>query len=168
MSSAAAKQRGRTSKPDRSAEITAAEFGDRMRAARRRRELTLREVSEATGISITYLSDLERGVLANPTLDKLVGIARSLGVSVDELLGEPGREEGTGEAVPRSLTEFAALPQFNDAVAAQSKRWRTPPDALRREWLDCLAGLEINGSRPKDSFDYLFIFEAIRRALEAG
>src|SRR3546814_17027158 len=41
------------------------------------RGLTLREVSERSGVSIPYLSDLERGVLVNPTLDTLKKIARS-------------------------------------------------------------------------------------------
>ena len=151
---------------DDASELAGDRFGDRLRAARRRQDLTLREVSERTGTSITYLSDLERGVLANPTLDKLVLIARGLGVSINELLGEPVPNGENTERTPASLMEFSKMPQFREAVATEAKRWRTSPDALCREWLKTLERVSVDGRRPKEPLDYMFIFEAIRRAVE--
>lgn len=44
---------------------------DNLRATRQRLNLTLRDVEEATGISNAYLSQLERGVIDNPSMKKI-------------------------------------------------------------------------------------------------
>lgn len=163
MTPATPKSRGAAPK---SADAAATEFGERMRSARRTRGLTLREVSEGTGISITYLSDLERGALANPTLDKLVLIAKTLGVTIADLLGADEGAQPGGDEVPAALQELSATPQFQEAVASEAKRWRTTPAVVEREWISALQRIDVLGHRPRDFFDYLFVFEAIRRALE--
>lgn len=150
-----------------SAEPTSAnEFGSRLRTARKSRDMTLRDVSEATNISITYLSDLERGALANPTLDKLVVIARTLGVPVADLVGaEEKFNEGDG-VIPTPLQELRKMPQFINAVAEEAKRWRASPELVESEWIRQLCAVSVMGHRPSDAYDYLFIFEAVRRAIE--
>jgi XRE family transcriptional regulator, regulator of sulfur utilization len=50
------------------------ELNDRIKQARREKNLTLKQVSQGSGISIPYLSDLERG-RATPSLETLVTIA---------------------------------------------------------------------------------------------
>lgn len=143
------------------------EFGQRLRAARSARGMTLREVANEAGVSIAYLSDLERAVLANPTLDKLRAIADALRVSIDELLGDNGpRETGEGR-IPAELREFVALDAFRIEVEAAARRWRCDPNELRAEWIELLANLRIAGRRPASAGDYQFIFESIRRAVEA-
>lgn len=42
--------------------------GDQVRRLRKSRRLTLQDVSQGTGVSVSFLSDIERGK-ANPTLD---------------------------------------------------------------------------------------------------
>lgn len=128
--------------------------------------MTLRDVFERTGVSITYLSDLERGVLSNPTLDKVRQIALALNITVEELLGPSGPSELTRETLPGALTTLSASPQFQESIEADAKSWRTTPDALERAWLECLKGISIDGRRPRSAMDYLFIFEAIRRAID--
>jgi transcriptional regulator with XRE-family HTH domain len=147
-------------------EATATEFGERMRAARRTQGLTLREVSEATGISITYLSDLERGTLTNPTLDKLVLITRVLHVPIAQLVGAEEGPQPVGSEIPDALSELTSMPQFKDAIATQAKRWRTTPAIVEQEWIRVLQRVSVLGHRPRESFDYLFVFEAARRAIE--
>lgn len=61
-------------------------IGDRLRQARRRRDMSLTEVSELTGISPSTLSRLESGQ-RRPHLDLLLPIARAIGASLDDLVG---------------------------------------------------------------------------------
>jgi transcriptional regulator with XRE-family HTH domain len=58
-----------------------------IRAYRLRRNLTLAQLSELSGVSIGHLSRLENGS-RTPTVRLLLQLARALGVSVGELVGE--------------------------------------------------------------------------------
>lgn len=62
--------------------------GPRLRAVRRRRAVTLAELANATGISVSTLSRLEKGE-RKPTLQLLLPVARAHGVPLDELVGAP-------------------------------------------------------------------------------
>ncbi|MFC4454133.1 XRE family transcriptional regulator [Deinococcus sonorensis] len=66
----------------------ALQLGSRIRARRRQLSLTLRDVSETCGLSVPYLSQLERNQ-ANPTVTSLAGIARALGVSLNYFISDP-------------------------------------------------------------------------------
>ncbi len=127
--------------------------------------MTLRDVSEASGISIAYLSDLERGKLVNPTLDTLTALAGALGVSINELLGiEP--EQTVAPRLSAALEEFRSSPAFQEVVASEAARWKVPAEEVERGWLDSLAAIRIGRRAPRSASDYLFIFEAARRVLE--
>ena len=56
-------------------------LGERIRARRRHLGLTLKAVSGASGLSIAYLSQVERQQ-ANPTVTALSSVARALGVKL--------------------------------------------------------------------------------------
>ena len=60
----------------------------RLRALRARRGLTLAELSEHTGISVSTLSRLESGG-RKPTLDLLIRLASVYQASLDDLVGAP-------------------------------------------------------------------------------
>lgn len=62
--------------------------GARLRALRRQRDLTLTEVSAATGVSVSTLSRLESGT-RRPTLELLLPLAKAYGVTLDELVDAP-------------------------------------------------------------------------------
>jgi transcriptional regulator with XRE-family HTH domain len=151
------------SRPKESA-FAAGDFGDRLRRARTERDLTLRDVSETSGISIAYLSDLERGVLVNPTLDKLRQLALALEVSLNDLLGVD--DEPSERRLPKALEEFRAMTSFHATVAEEARKASRDADQLEGEWLETLSRVNVGGRRPKNAADYLFIFEAIRRAVD--
>lgn len=145
----------------------AASFGQRLREVRSAKGRTLRDVALNAKVSIAYLSDLERGKLSNPTLDKLRQIADELGVSVDDLLGTRD-EVAMGPRGPGRSSALQALARsapFREAVQEQAVRLGRPARELTDEWLDALAGIQVAGQRPRDASDYLFIFEASRRAV---
>lgn len=62
--------------------------GPRLRALRRRRRITLAELSATTGISESTLSRLESGK-RRANLDLLLPLARAYGVPLDDLVGAP-------------------------------------------------------------------------------
>ena len=62
--------------------------GPRLRQLRQRRDITLSDLAEQTGISTSTLSRLEAG-LRRPTLEQLLPLARAHGVTLDELVDAP-------------------------------------------------------------------------------
>lgn len=60
-------------------------MGERLRAARAARRLSLRELAGRLGVSASLISQIETG-RANPSVSTLYAIAAELGVSLDELL----------------------------------------------------------------------------------
>jgi transcriptional regulator with XRE-family HTH domain len=70
-------------------------LGDKLRAARRRRGLSLREASGLAGLSVSHLSAIERGT-RNISLAGLQRLAVALGISVSDLFGS---STGSGRLV---------------------------------------------------------------------
>ncbi len=60
-------------------------FGEQIRARRKELGLGVRDLARATGLSATFISNLERG-LANPTLDTLRKVANALQTPLFRLL----------------------------------------------------------------------------------
>jgi transcriptional regulator with XRE-family HTH domain len=127
--------------------------------------MTLRDVANEAEVSIAYLSDLERAVLTNPTLGTLRRIAQALEISIDDLLGGGDAATPRASQLPPALAAFSEDDAFKTEIEAQARRSRRDPDELRQEWLQVLEAIEIGGRRPSAPYDYLFIFESIRRAV---
>jgi len=93
--------------PSRSGQPGYSEMGDHLRAARRRRHLTLRDLAGRLGLSPSLISQVETG-RARPSVSTLYAIANELDVSLDELLfNDVGRGGRSAEA---ALTVVAAEP----------------------------------------------------------
>lgn len=60
-------------------------YNNRMREIRKETGMTLEKLSMKTGISIGYLSHLERGTRENPTICVMEKIAYALGKSMAEV-----------------------------------------------------------------------------------
>jgi transcriptional regulator with XRE-family HTH domain len=65
-----------------------ATVGPRLRELRTRRDRTLTELADTTGISVSTLSRLESGT-RKPTLELLLPLAQAYGVTLDELVDAP-------------------------------------------------------------------------------
>ena len=78
------------------------ELGEFIREQRRLGRLSLRKLSELSGISNPYLSQIERG-LRRPSAEILQQIARALSLSVETLYVRAGILEAVG--AERSLTD---------------------------------------------------------------
>jgi transcriptional regulator with XRE-family HTH domain len=73
---------------DEAVDRTLDAVGPRLKQLRQRRDITLADLAEETGISTSTLSRLEAG-LRRPTLEQLLPLARAYGVTLDELVDAP-------------------------------------------------------------------------------
>ncbi|MGZ4682167.1 MAG: helix-turn-helix domain-containing protein [Acidimicrobiales bacterium] len=86
-----------TTPADRPAGASGLDLGEFIREQRRAGQLSLRKLSELSGISNPYLSQIERG-LRHPSAEILQQIARSLSISSETLY------ERAGILEPRATT----------------------------------------------------------------
>jgi DNA-binding XRE family transcriptional regulator len=123
--------------------------GPRLRTLRQRRGTTLADLSAETGISVSTLSRLESGA-RRPTLELLLPLARSYGVTLDELVDAPPTGdprvhlrpvEGDGMTM-LPLTRHGGGIQAYKLVIPAGKRRRTPELKVHEgyEWVYVLAG----------------------------
>ena len=64
-------------------------FGIRLRELREAKGLTLQQVADTVGCSKAYVWELEMREGQRPTAERLNAIGKLLGVTVEDLLGEP-------------------------------------------------------------------------------
>jgi len=93
--------------------------GPRLRELRQRREITLAQLSESTGISVSTLSRLESGQ-RKPTLELLLPLARAHGVPLDELVGAPPPDDPRVQLPPihRNGSTFIPLTRYLGGLQA--------------------------------------------------
>lgn len=82
-------------------------FGEKLKSIRKNKlKLTLSEVSEKTNLSVSFLSDVERGK-TNPSLTTLETLARFYKVNISELIDEEfNRPLDNIELLPSGLLEL--------------------------------------------------------------
>ncbi len=127
-------------------------LGERLREVRRARKRTLLQVAEATQLSVSYLSDLERG-RTNPSIATLERLAGCYEVPLGDLLSSvdaPGTSSLDGLAP--GLLELVRSGRINEADARDLNR------------------IELRGKRPQTEEDwyqlYLYLTSLMRRHLE--
>lgn len=125
---------------------------ERLRELRKERGLKLKQVTFSAGITVAYLSDLERG-RTNPSLDILGVLAKTYRISVRDLLEcvEFGGV-GSGVGLPNGLAELQADPVLGAEL--------TP------EWIRTLSRIEVRGKRPQEKQEWFEIFLYLKRILE--
>ena len=132
-----------------------------IRSHRLRRNLTLAQLSKLSGISVAHLSRLENG-RRTPTVRLLLQLARALGVSLGELVGESPAEStvylsrsgdrhtiAAGDTSLRSLSDPALRWLQVVELSLRPGRVGQPAAHAGEEWLYVLAGaieVDVNGS----------------------
>src|SRR5436309_7062068 len=90
-------------------------LGSYIREQRRKSRLTLRKLSGAAGVSIPYLSQVERG-LRKPSADILQAIARGLSISAETLYVQAGMLEH------RSTTDVISAVMADASITERQKQ----------------------------------------------
>ncbi|MCX5193407.1 XRE family transcriptional regulator [Streptomyces sp. NBC_00249] len=100
--------------------------GPRLRALRQQRGVTLAQLSETTGISLSTLSRLESGQ-RRPTLELLLPLAKAHRVPLDELVGAP--ETGDPRIRPRPFVRHGNtyIPLTRNLGGVQAYKLILPP-----------------------------------------
>lgn len=62
-------------------------YGEKIRAARRHRGLSLRGLAEAAGVNPSFVSRLENGEIHDMSLTRAVAFCDILGLSLEQLVG---------------------------------------------------------------------------------
>jgi transcriptional regulator with XRE-family HTH domain len=93
--------------------------GPRLRALRQQRDVTLSDLSTATGISVSTLSRLESGA-RRPTLELLLPLARAHGVTLDELVDAPPTGDPRVHLRPVTRHGMTVLPLTRRADGIQA------------------------------------------------
>ena len=73
---------------DQISELVVPTLTDRLRNRRKELKLTLKDVAERSGLSFSFISQIERG-LTMPSLTSLVALARALDTSINQFLEQP-------------------------------------------------------------------------------
>src|SRR4051794_21050401 len=103
-------------------------LGPNLRELRAKRGLSLRELERRSGINNAYLSQLERGDVAQPTPSMLARLAEAYDVPVATLMGWAGYAVS-----PKALTrpQAKALNYFADASDEEVEALRAILEVLR-------------------------------------
>ena len=84
-------------------------IGEALRAIRQRQSRTLREVSSAAGVSLGYLSEVERGQ-KEASSELLASICRALGVRLSDVLRDVSESLSAVEPEPVPVARKARVP----------------------------------------------------------
>lgn len=104
--------------------------GPRLRHLRTDRQLTLGEVANQTGVSVSTLSRLESGA-RRPTLELLLPLAGAYGVSLDELVDAPPTGDPRVNLRPVRHGDRTIIPLSRRAVGIQAFKTVIPAGAHR-------------------------------------
>jgi transcriptional regulator with XRE-family HTH domain len=98
------------------------DVGNRIKSIRKRKGLTLQDLSEKSGMSATAISAIERNV-SSPTVNTLASIGKALGESLSSLLGEADIAyvvtRADGRERPATLARGADLQSLAAGVPGQ-------------------------------------------------
>lgn len=102
-------------------------FGDRLRALRKKKGLSLDRLAEATGTSKSYLWELENREVPRPSAEKLAALARALASTVGALMDDktdPGAADIQDQVFFRKFQELDSddRDRLRQIVDAWSKR----------------------------------------------
>jgi transcriptional regulator with XRE-family HTH domain len=114
----------------RAAEPDYPEVGERLRARRRERHLSLRDLASRLGVSPSLISQIERG-RARPSVSTLYAIVAELDVSLDELLFNDERPPASVVTTPDDAAHSPATPSAEAGVTAVSPASRTRSEPVQ-------------------------------------
>ena len=131
-------------------------LGSRIRKLRKTRGLKLAQLADESGISTSYLSQLERGEKEGVSADILFRIAHTLGTTMGALLRESKttQEHTRTEEVPGPLMElYRKRGQRLQMIEAD---------------LSMLSGIRYRGHQPRTMEDWEFLYLSIKRTIPGG
>lgn len=133
------------------------QLGRCLREFRTRKSLSLQQVSDLTGLSVSMISKIERG-LCSPSVKSLYALSHGLDIPLGSLFHEPGGTQGEATADPESEAEATlvvrsgARPSLDFGEKRLIKELLTPQPIGKLELL--MIVLEPGGSTGDDVFSH--------------
>lgn len=112
-------------------------IGKKVRELRKSNNLTMRELAEKSGTASSYISDLENGKIKKPSADKLLKIAKALGVAMGDLMGE----ETYNKKVNREIINNTPKDLLCKHYGLNEEQLESLPKEGKEEFFDVLASL---------------------------
>jgi len=131
--------------------LPSVEIGRRLRAIRQRKGISLREIAEECGLSISFISLFERG-LTNMAVDKLRGLASAYGTTVGELLAPEGE-------TPRRRVEPTERPYLETGGVRIENLSLGPLRLMEPQLLTVESGAGSEEAYAHDGEEFLFVME---------
>ncbi|MFY1634867.1 cupin domain-containing protein [Solwaraspora sp. WMMB335] len=128
--------------------------GERIRALRRARALTLAQVAAQTGITLSTLSRVESGV-RRPSLDIMLHLAAFYRVTLNELVGAPVTGDPRIHPTPRTRSGMIWIPLSRHAGGIQAFKLLLPPGVPSGE----------PEQRSHEGYDWLYVLDGRLRLL---
>ena len=130
------------------------QLGDRIRELRKRKGETLKDTSKGTDLSVSYLSDIERG-RTNPSLQTLDTLAEHFAITMTDLLfGVEFAGAKTDNALPPGLVDLLHDEEFSKEIDDS--------------WVELLAKINLRGKRPQTKLQWLELYLSLKRILETA
>lgn len=126
-------------------------LGQRLRLIRKGHQLTLKDLSQISDLSVPYLSDMERGVV-NPSIEALQKVAMAYNISVKELISDV---EGLGEL---SYTNYPE--EFQSFLNEYEAVYKIDGD-----WKELLSRINFRGKQPTSKTEWLELYLYLKRIL---
>ena len=124
-------------------------LGEHLRFIRRKRKLTLKDLSQDANLSVPYLSDLERGVV-NPSIKSLQKVAKAYNMKVQDLFtGVEDMEASTHQTYPEGFLAFLEDPEYTEE--------------LDEDWKNLLMKIDYRGQRPSSKREWVELHLNLRR-----
>jgi len=129
-------------------------LGQRIRELRKRKGETLKETSIGTELSVSYLSDIERG-RTNPSLQTLETLANHFSITVtDVITSVEFAGQQTENALPPGLADLLNDDEFGEEIDDS--------------WIELLAKINLRGKRPQTKLQWLELYLSLKRILETA
>lgn len=128
-------------------------LGQRIRELRKQKGKTLKETSKSVSLSVSYLSDIERG-RTKPSLQTLEALASHFGISVTDLLsGVEFAGTQTEKSLPPGLYEL-----LKDSKLSKG---------INDDWKELLIKINLRGKRPQTKLEWYDLYRYLKRILES-
>lgn len=122
------------------------ELNKRLRLLRKQMNMTLKDLKDETGLSLPFLSEVERGD-SNPSLESLQKIAETYNMSLPELLGDSSLSQND-DLVPPSLKEAIDRGEID------------------KNWLATLKSIEYRGKQPTTVEGWIRLYNALKSTIK--
>lgn len=97
-------------------------IGDNIKNIRKHKKITQKQLAKSTGLSISYIQQLEYGTRLNPTFDTISLISEALNISVDELTNQNREGSKVCSSMHENLNDVTIKDNISNVILNISEK----------------------------------------------